>query len=95
MFEFLTTVALLVFALTVLSGAGVIILHVIFGPALSPSVQVVADTFMSVYKSGASVFIGAFRLLRQGNDTSNGGSGSAPTEAKSLPPVEPKQIAGP
>lgn len=78
MFEFLTVFALVVLALTVLSGTGAFALHVMYGSNLPPNVARLADIFTDVYKAGAGAILGILRIVRRPSEP--------PPTSKSLPP---------
>lgn len=65
MFEFLGLYIIGAIAVTLCSGAAPLILHRMFGPTLPPSAQMLSDTFTSVFKAGATVFLGPVQLLRR------------------------------
>lgn len=71
MFGFLIALVLSILAVTILSATGAIAVYAIFGPNLSPRLQQLADTFVSVYSVGAAGFLGMLRLLRRDESVSN------------------------
>jgi len=47
------------------AGAAPIVLHAMFGADLPPSVRALADTFTTVFKTGAAVFLGPAQIIRR------------------------------
>jgi hypothetical protein len=84
MFEFLTVLLVLVFALTVLSGVGSAFLRAKYGN--DPSVAPIAGAFATVYLAGSSVIIGPLRALGSRDKQLDESSTTL-----QLPPPEKKQ----
>jgi hypothetical protein len=79
-------------AVTLGAGAAPIVLHGMFGATLPPAVQSLADTFTTVFKTGAAVFLGPAQLLRRVKISFD------KNEPRSLPSSEsnkvPEQVEG-
>jgi hypothetical protein len=95
MFELLAVFIVCSLLITLGSGLAPVILHRMFGPALPPSIQQLADTFTIVFKAGATMFLGPVELIKRLRLTVSPPSNNLPSrphETPSLSPSDTKQI---